>query len=87
MKRPKEFSEAEMDTIKRFVFDANFLTIKDVFVSNAPNGGKDSTDIVHNAGKASGTLYVFNEMESLVKAKPKQEQIKRQGQDPDLSDE
>ncbi len=78
---------AAMAAIKKFVLDPNFPTIKDAFVSNCPRGGKDGTEIIHNSGKAEGNVYVFNELEALVKTKPKTETPKREGQDPDLKDE
>lgn len=73
-----------METLRKFCLDPNFIRIKDAFISSTPNGGNESTQIIHNSGRTGGTIYVFNEIENLVKSKPKPEPKKSLGQDPDL---
>lgn len=76
-----------MDAIKVFVNNPYFSDWKDAFICSTPRGGMDGTQIIMNSGKVDGVLHVFNKMENLVKAKPKTEPTKREGQDPDLKDD
>lgn len=84
-----ELSGAASELIRSFVLNPAFLEVKDSFVAHTPCGGKDSDEIILNAGKGAGTVYVFNELEKLVKAKPKQKQQPNKDYseiDPDLDE-
>lgn len=81
-------SESIRKCIANFVGDPNFETIVKAFVTNPPSIKEHGVDLAH--GKLLGTIFVFNELESIVKAQPKKEKIIKQEygeKDPDLKDE
>lgn len=90
--KKENFSHQQLDAIKRFVANPEYLEIKDAFVSHTPEGGNDgnrSDTEAKNLGKFLGTRYVFNELEILARSAPKQPENKRSqrsttGHDPDL---